>query len=523
MNSFSSLFIPLIVLIGLSIYPDAKTEASSTVLLQKKRVLEPSNAGRSQDHFLIHQQSVERRGGVHFRSVLSDLDASLKASFERSVSHRDSINYSVFESGDQLIAQNSESAFRIASSAIVSIRAGNRVGAGSLVSEDGLIVTNAQLVANQQTVTVRLTDGREFEGTVVARDDAELDLAVVKIQSRGNLPYIRLQDQAVQVGQMVYILEPDDSPTVSATLTTAMVSRIDRNEGLIQTDAPSRAIAPGAPLLNQRGELVGLPSQRLTSNLSVSAGFILSVPVERAQNLLAAATNPQSLASNQCAEARLQQAIAQLVDNPERLAEIIACGSAAVPSLVSQLKDGFGALNDVDQYRQILVLTALGEIGPDARSALPALRLLLAGDSLRTHYDTLLYQTYANIGGLDALQRITNDDTQYIGLRYQMALTMIEIGETQAAIPALASVARGHECDGIHSSALYELQKLNPTLAQQIEREHQANTNQDDFVVSCSADQVNNLRESTAARMQRSAPAICRYAIFRAAFAGRCR
>ncbi|MEM9816641.1 MAG: trypsin-like peptidase domain-containing protein, partial [Cyanobacteria bacterium P01_D01_bin.6] len=74
--------------------------------------------------------------------------------------------------------------YRRASPAVVSVEAGEGSGSGSLVTPDGLILTNAHVVGNSDTVQIRLADGREFTGDIVGFATSRADLAA--IQLRGN-------------------------------------------------------------------------------------------------------------------------------------------------------------------------------------------------------------------------------------------------------------------------------------------------------------------------------------------------
>ncbi|NJO41471.1 MAG: trypsin-like serine protease [Cyanobacteria bacterium CRU_2_1] len=156
----------------------------------------------------------------------------------------------------QALAQ-AEDVYESASPAVVSITAGNSTGSGSIVTSDGLVLTNAHVVSGSETVTVILPDGTEYQGDVIGYGDG-IDLAAVQIRGGGNFPTIPLADpDSVRVGQPVFAIG-NPFGRFQGTLTTGIVSRIDREQGLIQTDAAINPGNSGGPLLNDDGELIGV-------------------------------------------------------------------------------------------------------------------------------------------------------------------------------------------------------------------------------------------------------------------------
>ncbi len=137
-------------------------------------------------------------------------------------------------------------------------------GSGFIVSTDGLILTNAHVVNDAQKVTVKLTDRREFEATVIG-SDAKSDVAVLKIDAQ-NLPVVRLGDpRTLGVGEWVVAI---GSPFgFENTVTAGIVSAKGRNlpddtyVPFIQTDVAVNPGNSGGPLFNLRGEVVGINSQ----------------------------------------------------------------------------------------------------------------------------------------------------------------------------------------------------------------------------------------------------------------------
>jgi len=169
--------------------------------------------------------------------------------------------------------------YQRASPAVVSIEAGDTTGSGSIISPDGLVLTNAHVVQGSQTVRVILADGRPLQAEVVAFDRNNLDLAVVKIPNQRNLPTIQFAQNPVQVGQRAFAIG-NPFGRFQGTFTVGIVSRIDGDRGLIQTDAAINFGNSGGPLLNSQGELIGVNSAIFTDSLSggnIGIGFAIAI------------------------------------------------------------------------------------------------------------------------------------------------------------------------------------------------------------------------------------------------------
>jgi serine protease Do len=171
----------------------------------------------------------------------------------------------------------------------VSIETQDATGSGSIISADGLVLTNAHVVEGAETVTVILADGTEYEADVVGFGDPGLDLAAVRIQGGGNFPTVRIAaSNSVQVGQRAFAIG-NPFGRFQGTLTTGIVSRVDRDRGLIQTDAAINPGNSGGPLLNSRGELIGVNTAIFTTgDNSGNIGIGFAIPVERIQPFLIA-------------------------------------------------------------------------------------------------------------------------------------------------------------------------------------------------------------------------------------------
>lgn len=158
-------------------------------------------------------------------------------------------------------------------------------GTGFLISDDGYILTNHHVVANATTVTVRLSDRREFQAKVVGSDE-QSDVALLKIEGRG-LPALRTATQPVKAGQWVVAI---GSPFgLESSVTAGIVSAVGRANPyanqqyvpFIQTDVAINRGNSGGPLLNTRGEVVGINSQ-IFSNSGGYMGVSFAIPIDLA-------------------------------------------------------------------------------------------------------------------------------------------------------------------------------------------------------------------------------------------------
>lgn len=161
-------------------------------------------------------------------------------------------------------------------------------GSGFILSADGRILTNAHVVDGADTVTVTLKDGRSFKGKVVGKDELT-DVAVVKIQAN-NLPTVTIgNSDQLQPGQWaIAIGNPlglDNSVTtgiVSATgRSSNQVGVPDKRVEFIQTDAAINPGNSGGPLLNARGEVIGMN----TAIIQGAQGLGFSIPIKTAQRI----------------------------------------------------------------------------------------------------------------------------------------------------------------------------------------------------------------------------------------------
>jgi len=162
------------------------------------------------------------------------------------------------------------------------------VGSGAIVSAAGHIVTNLHVVEGGREIMVTLSDGRRLPGQVLGVDPLS-DMAILKIEAEGLQPLALGDSDKVRVGQMVFAIGAPYGLQESVTM--GIISARDRlissetvNE-FFQTDAPINPGNSGGPLVNIRGEIVGL-NNRIKTESGGSQGVAFAIPSNTVRRVL---------------------------------------------------------------------------------------------------------------------------------------------------------------------------------------------------------------------------------------------
>ena len=181
-------------------------------------------------------------------------------------------------------------------------REAGSLGSGFLITPDGYIVTNNHLIqgltgtGTVDSVTVTLTDGKEYQARIVGRDETS-DLALLKIDGH-NLPFVQWGDSTkARVGDWVIAI--GDPYGVGSTVTAGIISALHRGitgagayDRYIQTDAAINMGNSGGPMFDLNGNVIGINSALISPN-GASVGIGLAIPAELARPVIDALMHGQ--------------------------------------------------------------------------------------------------------------------------------------------------------------------------------------------------------------------------------------
>ena len=164
-------------------------------------------------------------------------------------------------------------------------------GSGFIIDKDGHILTNYHVIANAREVEVTLHNKKKYKATVIGRDRSH-DLAVIQIKAPGVVPATLGDSKQLVVGQKVFAI--GNPFGLSGTMTRGIISSLRpirtpegaEIEEAIQTDAAINPGNSGGPLLNSRGEVIGINSMIATGGSNQSAGIGFAIPINAAKAVI---------------------------------------------------------------------------------------------------------------------------------------------------------------------------------------------------------------------------------------------
>lgn len=163
------------------------------------------------------------------------------------------------------------------------------LGTGIIISKQGYVLTNYHVAGNKYTKCyITLEDGKEYTAKVVWNDE-NLDLSILKINTMREMDYAKLGDSDnIRIGQKVYAIGNPLGAEFQKTVTSGIISAVDRTikiededngmsymEELIQTDASINSGNSGGPLINKKGEVIGITSIKISG----AEGIGFAVPI----------------------------------------------------------------------------------------------------------------------------------------------------------------------------------------------------------------------------------------------------
>ena len=208
---------------------------------------------------------------ISFMSFLAVPDLSYGAIY----SDEENINISVYEK---------------LTPSIVSIEArvkeGISSGTGCVINENGTILTSSHVVIRSNHIQVTTSSGRVYTARILAVLQNSSDLALIKIEPKEKLGVISLgNSQDLKVGQRVLTI--GNPFGFRGTLTTGIISRIDYEKNRIQTDAAINPGCSGGPLLNIKGEVIGINQSIYNPDHNISnIGIGFAIPINNAKDFI---------------------------------------------------------------------------------------------------------------------------------------------------------------------------------------------------------------------------------------------
>jgi len=159
---------------------------------------------------------------------------------------------------------------------------GNFIGQGSgfLITNDGIVVTNSHVIKNGNSFFVVMSDGTDLPVETVIANDANRDLALLKLRNNGrSLPFLALTDgESGQIGEHIAVMGTPHG--LSGTFTTGIVSAKRTRKGdvrLLQITAPVSPGSSGSPVVSRGAEVVGIVSGGIVDNMAQSLNFAIDV------------------------------------------------------------------------------------------------------------------------------------------------------------------------------------------------------------------------------------------------------
>jgi len=159
-------------------------------------------------------------------------------------------------------------------------------GTGCIITSNGLILTSKHVIDGVQNLKIKLHDGTEKDGVLVDSIAGGNDLALIKIPTSKPLKPIKLgNSNEIKVGQKVLAI--GNPFGFNNTLTTGIVSRVDKERNKIQTDAAINPGSSGGPLVNSRAEVIGINQSIYNpDNNKSNIGIGFAVPINEAKDFI---------------------------------------------------------------------------------------------------------------------------------------------------------------------------------------------------------------------------------------------
>ncbi|GCL36780.1 serine protease [Sphaerospermopsis reniformis] len=265
-------------------------------------------------------------------------------SFEKQLSFREQkalySNLVLAQTSQEQIARQ---VYQKSSPAVVTVQTGQGHGSGFIISKDGLIITNAHVIKppprNEEevekynpkdfpsVVTVVFSDGKKVAADVLGFGKNGLDLAMLKIHNQKNLRTLDLAAAgSAKVGDRIFTLGTPLDADFKDTFTQGNITRIDSRTGEIQHDAVIQGGNSGGPLLNSKGQVIGVNTAGIVGPGKLNSGMNFAIPVAQVQSFITAARKKDISSVSTLFEKSTKSAIANISLNGQIINNSLAEG-----------------------------------------------------------------------------------------------------------------------------------------------------------------------------------------------------
>jgi len=262
------------------------------------------------------------------------------------------------------------------------------LGSGTIIDAEGYILTNEHVIAGADKITVTLSDGRKFKAEVKGRD-MRSDFAVIKISAHnlpaaklGNSDDLRIGDWVVAIGNPFGFALDNPEPTVTAGVISALHRSLGRTlarernyNDLIQTDAAINPGNSGGPLVNLKGEIVGINVAIFTTSGGYQ-GVGFAIPINSAKRVLAQLISGKEILYGWLGVTvqDLTQELAQHFGLSDTKGALVAGVLKDGPAQAAGIKEGdvirkFGD-EEIDSVRRLLSAVSKAEVGKKIKVAI---------------------------------------------------------------------------------------------------------------------------------------------------------
>lgn len=163
---------------------------------------------------------------------------------------------------------------------------GMSCGTGCVIDKSGIILTSAHVIESGKNIVVTMYNGQNYDAKIVKRFNENEDIVLLKISVPEELKTVKFGDsEKIKVGQKVFAI--GNPFGFNGTLTQGIISRIDYAKNRIQTDAAINPGSSGGPLLNIKGEIIGINQAIFNPDNNISnIGIGFAIPINSVKEYL---------------------------------------------------------------------------------------------------------------------------------------------------------------------------------------------------------------------------------------------